>query len=129
ADDRMTLPEPGSYPYPEGVPAEQQAAPEVFTGWLFVFNYPEICVTSAEPPFCGPDDFNDRVRFGVHNFAGGTSSLAQHSGAGRPAPRDLHPHPVRRDGFVEAELTLEAYKHGLALAMCETVSVRRPQVV
>lgn len=77
---KLVTPEPGSYTYPEGVPAERQAAPEAFTGWAFVFNNPEHCVTSAEPPFCGPDDFNDQVKFGIYNFGGFGSSLSQHSG-------------------------------------------------
>ena len=37
-------------------------------------------MTSAEPPFCGPDDFNDQVKFGVYNFAGAASGLSQHAG-------------------------------------------------
>jgi hypothetical protein len=77
----LVTPEPGSYTYPEDVPAESQAAPESFTGWAFVFNNPEFCVTSEEPPFCGPDDFNDQVKFGVYNFGGFSSSLSQHSGS------------------------------------------------
>lgn len=75
---RMPTPEPGSYTYPETVPPERQAHPEGFTGWAFVFNHPELCVTNPEPPRCGPQDFNDQVRFGAYNFGGHVSSLSQH---------------------------------------------------
>lgn len=76
---RLPTPEPGSYTYPDTVPAERQAHPEAFTLWAFVFNHPELCVTSPEPPRCGPDDFNDAVRFGAYNVAGFSGSLSQHS--------------------------------------------------
>ena len=75
----MPTPEAGSYTYPETVPAERQAQPEVFTGWAFVFNNPEQCVTNPEPPRCGPQDFNDKVKFGVYTFGGHVNSLDTHS--------------------------------------------------
>jgi len=78
---KLITPEPGTYTYPEDVPAERQAAPESFTGWAFVFNHPELCATNPEPPRCGPDDFNDQVKFGVYNFGGFSSSLSQHAGS------------------------------------------------
>ena len=77
---RIPTPEPGSYTYPETVPLERQAQPEVFTGWAFVFNNPEHCVTNPEPPRCGPGDFNEEVKVGVYTFGGHVASLDQHSG-------------------------------------------------
>jgi hypothetical protein len=77
----LLTPEPGTYTYPEDVPADRQAAPESFTGWAFVFNHPEFCKTSAEPPFCGSDDFNDQVKFGIYNFGGFSAGLSQHAGS------------------------------------------------
>jgi hypothetical protein len=62
---KIPTPEPGSYTYPEEIPAERYAAPEAFSGWAFVFNHPEFCVTSPEPPRCGGEDFNDQVKFGI----------------------------------------------------------------
>ncbi len=76
----IPTPEPGSYTYPEAIPEERHAAPEAFSGWAAVFNYPEHCVTNSEPPFCGGEDFNDQVKGGLHNFGGYASSLTQHGG-------------------------------------------------
>jgi hypothetical protein len=60
---KMMTPEPGSYSYPDGI---EPGAPEVFTGWAFVFNHPENC---SDP--CGPDDLgNPDVVGSVYNFAG-----------------------------------------------------------
>jgi len=73
----LTTPDAGSYTYPETIAAEAQAQPEVFTGWAFVFNYPEFCATPYE---CGGDDFNETVKAGVYNFSGTTNQLSQDSG-------------------------------------------------
>ena len=73
----LTTPEAGSYTYPEPIGKKMQQQPEVFTGWAFVFNYPELCATPYE---CGAGDFNDRVKGGVYNFGGTTNSLTQVSG-------------------------------------------------
>ena len=55
---KMPTPESGEYLYPDGT---EPGHPEVFTLWMFVFNYPEHC---AGP--CGPDDMtNPAVEFGV----------------------------------------------------------------
>jgi hypothetical protein len=77
---KMPTPEPGSYNYPEGIPAESQAGPEIFTGWAFIFNHPENCVSFPEPPRCGPDDFTDESKASVYNFAGHASSLSHQRG-------------------------------------------------
>jgi len=73
----LLTPEAGDYTYPENVGATQQQQPEVFTGWAFVFNYPELCETPYE---CGANDFNDTVKAGVYNFGGMTNSLSQEGG-------------------------------------------------
>jgi hypothetical protein len=80
-DVRMKTPEPGSYRYDPTIPEELRTAPEVFTGWLFVFNHPEHCTTFPVPPRCGPDDFVEATRPGVYNFAGHVSSITHHGGA------------------------------------------------
>jgi hypothetical protein len=77
---KMPTPEPGSYHYPEGIPPEAQAAPEIFTGWAFIFNHPENCVSFAEVPRCGPDDFTEEAMASVYNFSGHASSLSHERG-------------------------------------------------
>ena len=78
---KLITPEAGDYVYPETIPQERQAQPEMFTGWVFIFNNPENCKTNPGETFpCGPQDFNDEVRFGAYNFSGFTNSLGQISG-------------------------------------------------
>lgn len=73
----LVTPEAGSYTYPETIPEEAQAQPEVFTGWAFVFNYPENCET---PYDCGANDFDGAAKGGVYNFGGISNQLSQDSG-------------------------------------------------
>jgi hypothetical protein len=65
----MPTPAPGTYVYPPPNAFQDavfQGAPEVFTGWAFVFNYPENCSLP-----CNGDDLGDTpARGGVYNFAG-----------------------------------------------------------
>ncbi|MFV2062380.1 MAG: hypothetical protein ACC726_02560 [Chloroflexota bacterium] len=80
-DVKLITPEAGAYNYPEMIPTERQAQPEVFTGWVFVFNYPENCVSFPGETFpCGPQDFNEEVKAGVYNVSGITNSLSQTMG-------------------------------------------------
>ena len=77
---KLTTPEAGGYRYPETVPAERQAQPEVFTGWVFIFNNPENCTSFPGTEFpCGAQDFNDEVKAGAYNFSGTTNALRQTS--------------------------------------------------
>lgn len=73
----LTTPEAGSYTYPENIGPEAQAQPEVFTGWAFVFNYPEHCQT---PYDCGAADFEGAAKGGVYNFGGVSNQLSQDGG-------------------------------------------------
>ena len=78
---KLITPEAGSYTYPETVPGERQAQPEVFTGWVFVFNNPELCKSNPGTEFpCGGQDFNDEVKAGAYNFSGTINQLRQISG-------------------------------------------------
>lgn len=66
----MPTPAVGSYNYPAGngfQPEVIMGAPEVFTGWAFIFNYPEEC---SDP--CDFDDLgSDKPAKGAaYNFAG-----------------------------------------------------------
>jgi hypothetical protein len=67
----MPTPAPFSYTYPPPngfQPDVYQGAPEVFTGWAFIFNYPDQCSDGI----CGSDDFGpDKPAKGAaYNFAG-----------------------------------------------------------
>ena len=65
----VPVPQPNDYTYPAGGVPTPSASPEVFTGWAFVFNYPDECANG--PGECsGPDLFNPDVEAGVYNFAG-----------------------------------------------------------
>ena len=81
---KMPTPAPGSYAYPPPNPFQatvEVGKPEVFTGWAFVFNYPDLCSDDA----CGSDDIgaDKPARGGAYNFAGrvaggGKLALAGH---------------------------------------------------
>lgn len=73
----LTTPAAGSYTYPENIGPEAQVQPEVFTGWAFVFNYPEHCET---PYDCGANDFEGAAKGGVYNFGGVSNQFSQDSG-------------------------------------------------
>ena len=65
----MPVPYPGTYNYPPGnafQPNVYIGAPEVFTGWMFIFNHPELC---SAP--CNGDDVGDTpAQGGAYNFGG-----------------------------------------------------------
>ena len=70
---QLTMPTPApfsyTYPPPNGFqPDVFMGAPEVFTGWAFVFNYPDECSDGM----CGPDDLgpDKPAKGGAYNFAG-----------------------------------------------------------
>jgi hypothetical protein len=70
----MPTPAPGSYTYPPPnafQPTVWVGHPEVFTGWAFVFNYPDLCSDGV----CDGDDIgaDTPARGGVYNFAGHVS--------------------------------------------------------
>jgi hypothetical protein len=75
----MPTPVPGSYIYPPANPFQTvppvPGTPEVFTGWVFIFNNPENCRVPYEcipgSPSTGPQDFPaDLGNGGAYNFAG-----------------------------------------------------------
>ncbi len=77
----MPTPVPGTYVYPADVPPTRRASPEAFTLWAFVFNRPEACVGSTEPPRCGPEDFSQAARAGIYGVAGHVTSVDHSGGA------------------------------------------------
>lgn len=85
----MPTPLPGSYTYPSGnafQPTVLVGHPEVFTGWLFVFNKPAECSDGV----CDGNDLGETpARGGAYNFAGhvvggSTLNLAGHVSVGSP---------------------------------------------
>lgn len=80
---KMPTPTPFTYNYPPPNAFQStvlMGAPEVFTGWVFIFNNPDLC---TDP--CNGDDVGTTTpaRGGVYNFAGhisggGTLRMAGH---------------------------------------------------
>jgi hypothetical protein len=77
----MDVPTPGTYTYPDGVPPERQAAPEAFTMWIAIFNYPEECTGGEAPFLCGADDFTAVSKGGMYGGAGHVPSIDHSGGA------------------------------------------------
>lgn len=101
----MPTPESGSYVYADGtVPG----APEVFTGWAFVFNYPDLCTDGV----CDGDDLGDTLaQGGVYNFAGhpaggSTLTLSGQISVGQPA---LAPPPIFVGAPLQSPATAEVH--------------------
>ena len=64
----MPAPEPGGYTYPPD--GTTPGAPEVFTAWAFVFNFPDQCTAD-----CDGDDLGDTpAQGGVYRFDGRVST-------------------------------------------------------
>ena len=82
----MVTRRPGGYTYPETVGAERQTQPELFTGWAFVLNHPDLCEV---PHQCGSGDFNDEVKLGVYDFAGVIDQLSACFRRGLPIARRI----------------------------------------
>lgn len=83
----MPTPPPGSYAYPGGnafQPTVLVGHPEVFTGWIFIFNSPADCSDGV----CDMNDLGATpARGGAYNFAGhvvggSTLNLAGHISVG-----------------------------------------------
>ena len=70
ASVKLPTPAPGSYAYPAPngfQPVVLQGAPEVFTGWIFIFNNPAQCSGGV----CDSNDLgNTPAMGGAYNFAG-----------------------------------------------------------
>ena len=107
----ITMPTPasGEYLYPNGtVPGH----PEVFTLWMFVFNYPENCSGT-----CGPDDTtNPDVEFGAYNVAGQVTAGSSMTLSGRigvgataGAPPGVTPHDLSNPAGAEVHLAVTSH--------------------
>lgn len=109
ASVRMPTPASGEYLYPAGTEAGH---PEVFTLWMFVFNYPEHC---SAP--CGSDDTNNpAVEFGAYNVAGHVTAgrsltLSGRIGVGETAgaPPGVTPHNLSNPAGAEIHLAVTSH--------------------
>jgi len=109
----MPTPPPGSYTYPEDGNAFQPTVlvghPEVFTGWIFIFNNPADCSDGI----CDMNDIGPTpARGGAYNFAGhvvggSTLNLAGHISVGSPPFVG-----VPLDNPMGAEIHLAVAPHG-----------------
>ena len=77
----MDAPTPATYVYPDSVPPERQASPEVFTVWAFVFNHPDACTSGSEGLACGVDDFTEAVKAGAYGVSGHVTAVDHSGGA------------------------------------------------
>jgi len=106
----MPAPAPGTYIYPGGT---EPGHPEVFTLWMFVFNYPDNCTY----PCNGDDLSNPDVAFGAYNVAGhvnggGTLNLSGRVGVGEPAGGPPGSAMLPLSNPAGAELHLAVTSHG-----------------
>lgn len=108
----MPTPVPGAYSYPLGnafQPTVLMGQPEVFTGWIFIFNNPAACTDGV----CDGDDVgNPTSRGGAYNFAGhpvngSTLNLAGRVKVGAPTPFGF---PL--DNPLGADIHLAVAPHG-----------------
>ncbi len=109
ASVKMPTPVSGEYLYPDGT---EPGHPEIFTLWMFVFNYPENC---SGP--CGPDDMtNPAVEFGAYNVAGHVNAgqslnLSGRIGVGETAgaPPGIMPHDLANPAGAEIHLAVTSH--------------------
>ncbi len=105
----VPAPTPGTYVYPAGT---EPGHPEVFTLWMFVFNFPENCTDPCD----GDDTINPDVEFGAYNVAGhvnagSTLNLSGRVGVGEPAgaPPGVVPHALVNPAGAEIHLAVTSH--------------------
>lgn len=107
----MPTPVSGSYTYPPGnvfQPLVFAGHPEVFTGWMFVFNDPANC---SDP--CNGDDLGDTpARGGAFNFAGHVVGGSTLNLTGHISKRSEPFAGVPIDNPLGAEVHLAVAPHG-----------------
>lgn len=109
---KMPTPLPGSYVYPPGnafQPMVYVGHPEVFTGWIFIFNNPAGC---SDP--CNGDDLGDTpARGGAYNFAGHIVGGSTLNFAGHVSVGEAPFGGVPLDNPAGAEIHLAVAPHGM----------------
>jgi hypothetical protein len=108
---RMPTPEPGTYVYPAGIEAGH---PEVFTLWVFIFNYPQLCTGTCDGDDIGAGAAAKGSVYGIagHVASGGWLQLTGRAGIGEPAgaPPGIEPTPLVNP--MGAEIHLAVTSHG-----------------
>ena len=102
----MPTPMAGTYNYPPGaVPGH----PEAFTGWAFVFNYPDLC---TDP--CNGDDIGPTAaQGGVYNIAGHVSGGGNLQMVGHVSTGETPFGGVPLQNPLGAEIHVAVAPHGL----------------
>lgn len=107
----MPTPVPGDYLYPDGnvfQPTVIMGSPEVFTGWIFIFNDPSECSDPCDLNDLGPTP----ARGGAYNFAGHAAAGSTLNLAGRVSIGDQPFAGVPLDDPYGAEVHLAVAPHG-----------------
>jgi len=107
----MPTPTPGTYLYPDGNMFQETVEmgfPEVFTGWIFIFNSPADCTD----PCSGDDLTNPAARGGAYNFAGHIVGGTKLNFAGSVAIGDAPFAGYPLDDPANAEVHLAVAPHG-----------------
>lgn len=111
---KMPTPTPFSYNYPAPnafQPMVLMGAPEVFTGWAFVFNYPDLCSDPCDSNDLGMDKpaLGGAYNFAGHIVSGKTLSMAGHVSVGETPFRATH---APLENPLGAEIHLAIAPHG-----------------
>ncbi|MGH9314702.1 MAG: hypothetical protein ACRD1S_16080 [Vicinamibacterales bacterium] len=98
----VPTPQPGTYNYPAG---RTPGHPEVFTLWVFIFNFPDLC---SDP--CGADDLGvaTAAKGGVYNGGGHAASGSHLTIAGRirAGETPFNHAPLESPGTAEVHLAI-----------------------
>lgn len=123
---KMPTPVSGTYLYPGPNQFQSEVIPghpEVFTGWIFIFNNPALC---SDP--CNGNDLGDTpARGGAYNFAGhvvgkgSTLNLTGHIPAGAEPFAG-----VPLENTMGAEVHLAVAPHGMLLPDLMPVQINYP---
>lgn len=112
---KMPTPLPGSYTYPDPngfQPMVVPGHPEVFTGWMFIFNNPAACSDGIcnGDDLGNPDSRGGAYNFGGHVVGGSTLNLTGHVSVGEEPFAGM---PL--DNPAGAEIHLAVAPHGMVL--------------
>jgi hypothetical protein len=111
---KLPTPAPFSYNYPASgafQPTVIMGAPEVFTGWVFVFNYPDLCSDPCDSNDLGlsAPALGGAYNFGGHPLSGGTLRMAGHVSVGETPFGATH---APLENPLGAEIHLAIAPHG-----------------
>lgn len=110
----MPTPQPGEYVYPPNPPGIVPGHPEVFTLWMFAFNFPALCTDGV----CNGDDLGAGAAakgsvYPVvgHPVSGRSLNLSGRIGVGEPAlaPPGVVPTPLTNPEGAEIHLAVTSH--------------------